>query len=50
MQNKKNNYIDVTKDWISNANPNSHEIIGLSIIKRGKLMVRTFYLIIVKVN
>ena len=26
MQNKKNNYIDVTKDWISNANPNSHEI------------------------
>ena len=26
MQNKKNNYIDVTKEWISNANPNSHEI------------------------
>ena len=26
MQNKKNNYIDVTKKWISNANPNSHEI------------------------
>ena len=26
MQKKSNNYIDVTKDWISNANPNSHEV------------------------
>lgn len=26
MQNKKLNYIDVTKEWISKANPNSHEI------------------------
>ena len=26
MHKKNNNYIDVTKDWISNANPNSHEV------------------------
>ena len=26
MQNVNKNYIDVTKKWISNANPNSHEI------------------------
>ena len=26
MHKKINNYIDVTKEWISNANPNSHEI------------------------
>lgn len=26
MQNKKQNFIDVTDEWISNANPNSYEI------------------------
>lgn len=26
MQNKNLNYIDVTKEWLDNANPNSHEI------------------------
>lgn len=26
MHKKNNNYIDVTKDWISNANPNLHEV------------------------
>ena len=26
MLNKNKNYIDVTKEWISKANPNSHEI------------------------
>ena len=41
MHKKTNNYIDVTKEWISNANPNSHEIKELDywIINNKKIKV-----------
>ena len=48
MQNKNNNYIDVTKEWISKANPNSNEIKELNywLINNKKKKVDGKYILL----